>query len=465
MIGKKIYTDVFKAVLLSSLCASSALAANEFTGSLSINNAQVLNTQASNATVPSVEINHPVMYTITNATGNAFYKVYVSGGLPKHFVQEDVAGQINCPTSAAQGITLLAGATCKLSGYFTAASPYQPNGSVHWNVLVDYSTDAKSAPTTSEQLALSSMGVSQPVYVFGDSLSDMGNINAMNLTGPYTNNIEPTTPVNKDAKTWADYLAVAFGNDGIKASEQCDGEPKICGTDFAVGGAVAGPLPAGFEGFQATLLSSELDKFFAIHPGKIDSNAVYAIWAGGNNLLYPALLAPEKITDDYLKDSVIAINESVGRLKEMGATQIVVFNLPPVGNVPAFKEQTALRDTLNERVIYFNNQLQTAIDELNRANPQHPVKLIDIHKIFANYIAAFKPGEPYGPGNDIFQNITDNCYAEAGSNDPSMDPTQNVIRNACKEQNGDWFYFDAVHPSGKAHKFIWNNIKAEFAGL
>ncbi|HKD77364.1 MAG TPA: SGNH/GDSL hydrolase family protein, partial [Ktedonobacterales bacterium] len=112
------------------------------------------------------------------------------------------------------------------------------------------------------------------MYVFGDSLSDTGNVSLATLglvpvSPPYADRSFSNGPV------WAQDLAQSFGLATL--------QPSLAGgTDFAYGGANTGPTPEHTE--NGTDLSSQFDQFSA-QVRSPQAGALYAIWIGSNDVL------------------------------------------------------------------------------------------------------------------------------------------------------------------------------------
>src|SRR5262249_7541472 len=85
---------------------------------------------------------------------------------------------------------------------------------------------------------------------------------------------------------------------------------------------------------------TQIDEFLARGSGAADPNALYAVWAGGNDFLQNvAAFNAGQITAAQLQANVLGAATSeiqqIGRLQAAGARYILVFGLPDIGGTPA----------------------------------------------------------------------------------------------------------------------------------
>ncbi len=163
------------------------------------------------------------------------------------------------------------------------------------------------------------------LFIFGDSLSDTGNIFA--ATGGAT----PASPYFNgrfsDGPVWAEYLAAGLGlPNGGRAS-------LLGGTDFAFGGA----RTAGGGSIPSVL--SQVGSFAGALPA-LDPNALYVLVAGGNDMrdarsAFPTMDAAGAA--GRLAAATTAANNlrtAITQLAAKGARNILISSLPDLGNTP-----------------------------------------------------------------------------------------------------------------------------------
>ncbi|MGI8889649.1 MAG: SGNH/GDSL hydrolase family protein [Chthoniobacterales bacterium] len=289
---------------------------------------------------------------------------------------------------------------------------------------------AQTAPTFSQ------------VIVFGDSLSDDGNVRhalenqygisypggAYNYSdGRFTNSSDTDPNSGTFAGTWHEQLARDLL--GITpATNSLDG-----GTDYAFGGAttedgtreitvISNPDP--FIGGELTVtidnLGKQVDDYLAANT--VDPAALYIVWGGGNDLF-----------DDDSSGNVTAAAARVAALVEQlaraGAVYILVPNVPPLGLVPNYKDDPEKAASLNAASSSYRDQLNGDLDAsvttLTGEGTTFTLYRLDIYGLF--YRLAANP-EDYG-----FVNISDSSQGLS-----SVDPDE-------------YLFWDEIHPTTAGH--------------
>lgn len=296
----------------------------------------------------------------------------------------------------------------------------------------------------SSALASNAVAGYSALYVFGDSLSDSGN-NAVVLAPNVTpvpivgNAFIPTYPYASghytNGKVWAQTLASLFG---------LNAKPSLLGgTDFAFGGAQTGPLgPISLSrGAVPPSLETQVALFLAQHGDVAPRAALYIIAGGGEDVLH-ALTATEGCNNDagcihgVIRSTAASFAENIGiivsTLKLAGASNIVVWNVPNVGDAPATRAlgvsvlATAIASSMNLA-------LPTAIGK----DPD--VKLFDAFGLLNDVI-----DDPSAYG---LSNVTDAC-AQFVACDPSR-----------------YLFWDGIHPTSAANPIISDAIFALVTGV
>jgi phospholipase/lecithinase/hemolysin len=282
------------------------------------------------------------------------------------------------------------------------------------------------------------------LYVFGDSLSDSGN-NAVVLAPNVTpvpiagNAFIPTYPYVSghytNGEVWAQTFAFLFG---------LNAKPSLLGgTDFAFGGAQTGPLgPISLSrGAVPPSLETQVAFFLQQHGDVAPRTALYIIAGGGEDVLH-ALTATEGCNNDagcihrVIRSTAASFAENIGTivstLKLAGASKIVVWNVPNVGDAPATRAlgvsvlATAIASSMNLA-------LPTAIG----GDPN--VKLFDAFGLLNDVID--------DPSAYELSNVTDAC-AQFVSCDPSR-----------------YLFWDGIHPTSAANPIISGAILALVTGV
>lgn len=175
------------------------------------------------------------------------------------------------------------------------------------------------------------------VYVFGDSLSDDGYYrpflaslglppSVVATLGRFTTNPGPV---------WSEIITQDYGF--TPAASNTPG-----GNIFAQGGArVAQPSASTPPGSAQRPVSTQIDEYLARGNGAADPHALYAVWAGANDIFQNlAVFQAGGITQDQLQANVLGAATAeiglIGRLQAAGARYVMVVGLPDIGATPAF---------------------------------------------------------------------------------------------------------------------------------
>ena len=266
------------------------------------------------------------------------------------------------------------------------------------------------------------------VVVFGDSLSDNGNIyeymkHQFPVSPPYYKGRMTNGPV------WAELLVESYFPGAV--------ETHIL--DYAIAGA------AVVEGDDEPLftLRGELESYFLSHQNKADDHTLYVIWIGSNN--YLAL--PEN-ADQAVRDVVAGIKRSLQQLADKGAKHVLILNLPDLGRTPAATEFEAVAEltSLSER---HNQQLLELVEGFKQTSPSVQWLHFDVRSAMDDLLA--------NPEANGFTNITGTCY-ESSVDEPSLKiglevaSTLKITSN--KSACDGYLFFDLLHPSAMAHQIL-----------
>ena len=308
------------------------------------------------------------------------------------------------------------------------------------------------------------------VFVFGDSLSDSGNISLAVAPG-----IQPPLRFTTNPGITAiEHVADAYGHT-LSPS-------LLGGTDFAWGGAGVNVNSPGTPSAVPTL-TSQVDAYLA--GGPANGNALYSIWGGANDIFYhatavgagaaaqqliaantaglpPAIAAQVAAqidaqvlagagvsafeTPDQAQANVAAAAQQevalIGQLQAAGAKNIVVFNLPTIGLTPdAAAQGPAAAASLTGLSLVFNGQLNTGLSQLNTG-----IIPINAYGLLSEVIA--KP-QAFG-----FVNATDPACG-AGASSVQCGPAGSGLPYTYAAGTDQSYVFaDGVHPTTAAHALL-----------
>jgi len=306
------------------------------------------------------------------------------------------------------------------------------------------------------------------VVVFGDSLSDPGNVAALqNLVLPpglrYPSGTNFST--NPDW-VWSQWVEQFYGGPGAYQ------DPTSGGNNYAVGGSCVGSALGGpGSGCQTAIIRNQIDSYL-LRDGQANPNSLYTIWGGANNLLVPveAALGAGNPLDPSSYSTLSALSRQVAHdyyldieyLQGKGAQNIVIFNMPPIGSTPSILDSqlgqllgsqglSAVENLINQNAaVTFNDALNEHLESLD-----HGIIAVDTYKLFWEVKNA---PDLYG-----LENTTDAaCTGTAVPLLPFGDacgPAGSAYPYTYQPgSNQTYLFADDVHPSGATNKMLANVV-------
>ena len=283
------------------------------------------------------------------------------------------------------------------------------------------------------------------VVVFGDSLSDSGNVAQARGLPPGTSFTTNPDPV------WPEVLAQALGVSGRNSAAG--------GTNHAFGGACVDP--AASCNYPAPSLGQQIDLYLSGRPaGRADPDALYAIWGGGNDIetiLQPnpgiAAVDPRAAVPAAAQ----ALVDHVRRLRTAGARHVVVLNLPDLGATPlarlAALANPAAAGAFSNVTTLYNGTLDAGLRSLGTGIV--PVNVFALANEALQDPAAFGLTDVRGTAcSPVGPNANSLICGPAGSGAPlTYEPGAN--RNH--------LFADLQHPTGAVHDMIANVVASTLA--
>lgn len=279
------------------------------------------------------------------------------------------------------------------------------------------------------------------IFVFGDSLSDDGNLSLALSNGTQQNSFT-TNPGQVTLQDVAKYYALRLS-------------PSLLGgTDFAWGGAGINNNSPGTPS-TVPLLTAQLQQYLTASGGKADPTALYAVWGGANDIFYNAYMAGGgAISAQQAQVNIITAAQTEGgmlaSLKQAGAKYIMVFNLPNIGATPdAAAQGAAAQASLQGLSITFNNTLNLAINQVNPGINIIPVNVYGmLNEILAN------------PSKYGFTNVTDPACG-AGSSSLECGPAGSGAPYTYADGTQNTYLFaDGVHPTTAGHALLAQYVES-----
>ena len=268
------------------------------------------------------------------------------------------------------------------------------------------------------------------MYVFGDSLSDVGNV----YLG--TSGLEPASPYVggqfSNGAVWVQDLAARLGLPALTPS-------LAGGTDYAFGHATTGLASTNYP--LVPNLEQQVDTFFSSH-ARAPSDALYTFSIGANDLfaILDAGLTPQQAEGVAYNAAQVVASEA-GDLETAGAKDLALFDVPDLGVTP---EITALGPAASAAATslsaYFDQQVLLDLE---------PVEAAELTVFDLNTYALLDQAVQ-DPGAFGFSNVTDPCwtggftgYAGGGSVCSTLPAVQDT-----------YLFWDDVHPTAAGHLLV-----------
>ncbi len=306
------------------------------------------------------------------------------------------------------------------------------------------------------------------IIVFGDSLSDDGNL--FKVSGL------PEKPYFEgrfsNGKLWIEMVANAL---------HLDTTSKTQFADYAFGGAWAADAANGVGGLVP--LSFERSLYFADTPAHSTdiSNNLFVIWIGNNDYLQDGRLKEDadKVTNNTLK----FIKAHIDALLDAGAKHFLILNVPNLGETPKArraieKNHPEYAASISRLAIMHNKKLALLIESEKSAHANVEFISFDLAGHLDNLI---QHPEKYN-----IKDVTNPCYSQ-GIGDYETPHTPALAMSAKKinvsnmsvdlnlypdllasysanlgqqqqyqycENTNDYLFWDYVHPTTYAHELI-----------
>ena len=280
-----------------------------------------------------------------------------------------------------------------------------------------------SLPSTAAQFS--------ELFVFGDSLSDTGNV--FNASKTATGTGTPPPPYFQgrfsNGLVWVDYLAKRLNLNPVPVTTLRSDIPLEGGINFAFGGATISSNSNSSSNASVPGLQQQVAEFQDLVTNySTDRTALFIFWIGANDYL-PTLDQATSPPDPEV--AIQQIVTAVQSLYERGARHFLIANLPDLSETPLALQRgtsaSARLKTLSDR---HNALLKTKLDALQGSLPEIHLAQLDVNEIFQQALT----------DKLSFTQLNSPCY-ERSTGSICTQPDQYV-------------FWDAIHPTTAAHRQI-----------
>lgn len=275
------------------------------------------------------------------------------------------------------------------------------------------------------------------IVVFGDSLSDNGNLyelmkHQLPQSPPYYDGRFSNGPV------WVEHVIASY----FPAS------PTTHLLDYAVGGS---GVSEDDEDDVLFTLKKQVNTYLLSHQDKASADDLYVVWIGANNYLgLPSDVA------QTLQDVNNGIVHSIEVLIDKGAKHILLINIPDLGKTPAATEFDA-GDIMGIFSAQHNDMLRHSFNRLKQKHPQVDWLYFDLGSLFDD---AIEHPASYG-----FTNVTETC-SNSIVDEFTKKSLLKMVASVTPKEHFDacegYLFFDLVHPTAYAHRLIAQKVRELF---
>jgi len=268
------------------------------------------------------------------------------------------------------------------------------------------------------------------IYVFGDSLSDTGNL--ASVVGDF-----PQPPYYENRVTnGLVAVEIMAGRLGLPLQASLHLIGPASGTNYAVVAAKA-------TRNDSIDLNTQVALFLANHGGVAPANALYVMFIGGNDIRQARDTADWTAAAQLLEEASSTIATQIQVLADSGAKHWLVVNAPDIGRIPETRliaeatGQAGLPARATALSVLFNDSLKRRV-KLVKEEADIELERFDLYKLFGRII---DKGDKLG-----FTNTTDACFSsELGQFNPDCNFGYNF---------GQYIYFDEIHPTARVHAMV-----------
>jgi phospholipase/lecithinase/hemolysin len=267
-------------------------------------------------------------------------------------------------------------------------------------------------------------------YVFGDSLSDVGNVylgsSGSEPAGPYFGGQFSNGPV------WVQDLAARLGLPPLTPS-------LAGGSDYAFGHATTGSTSTNNS--DVPNLEQQVDKFFSGH-ASAPSNALYTFSIGANDLFNILGGSTGGLTPTQAAAAAAQVVASeAGELAAAGAKDLALFDVPDLGATPGIKALGPVASAAATALsAFFDQQVLLDLAPVEAAG----LTVLDLNT-YALIDEAVKDPSAFG-----FSNVTAPCWTGGFTGSA----TGGSLCSTLPAVQDTYLFWDDVHPTAAGHLLV-----------
>ncbi|XP_071741109.1 GDSL esterase/lipase At2g30220-like [Rutidosis leptorrhynchoides] len=316
------------------------------------------------------------------------------------------------------------------------------------------------------------------IFIFGDSTVDTGNNNYINTAVkgnhyPYGKDFPGHVPTGRfsNGKLAVDFIGSFIG---VKQTIPPFLQPGLSddelrtGVSFASGGTGYDTLTAAIIG--AVPMSRQIDYFKSYivrlkkivgekEAHRIIGDSLVIVSAGTNDFIFNFYDIPTRVEfniDTYQEFILERLHEFVKELYNLGGRTLIITGLPPIGCLPiqitsdikARLDRTCVEEQ-NVDARAYNRKLIRLLDHIQMSFKESRISYADIYRPIMDMIEY--------PQKHGFRETLKGCCGtgllEAG---PICTPLTPLCHNA-----SEYLFFDSIHPSEKAYRYVTESIKKQ----
>jgi phospholipase/lecithinase/hemolysin len=260
--------------------------------------------------------------------------------------------------------------------------------------------------------------------IFGDSLSDAGNSYAAWGT--------PDSPP---------YWQGRFSNGAMWGEQIHDwmGLPSISGRDSAsgnnraFGGASSGN---GLSFWTIPNTGKQVDDYLNSH--SVSSSTAVGIWAGGNDFLNFGQTNVQTVVDN--------LQEHTMQLLSAGATDVLLFEMPPLEKVPEMRDDSQSdKDAMHELMLEFNSKLSVMATNVALSQGVN----ISVIPVWSDFEMLY--------WNSFYLDVVNVSHAACEHGGVTCSNGDPIAPNAHQ-----YVFFDDIHPTLTTHELMARGIMENF---